>query len=306
MASRIRPARSPLLAATVALFMISYVWGAVTEKGQVRQPRNIYELVYAFEHTFWNVLQADELKQYRTMTPQQIKESNPELYERISRDVKRWTDEWLLEAKSSGDQIPQGRLSGAVQIADHVDAILKSYFEAKKWPYRPMRVVFLPPRLFLDERHRGDTTSGMFIPFYPDAFFATVDWPVPLELILVHESLHFNATGMPFGGPLSEGITETAARYLVRDYELVAEGKVNRVDAYPLERKGVEFVLEEIVGRTTRSHDEALELLLEAYLTGRQDEMRTVFGSEPWERVIGLSHTRGDWQIHKIAKALGK
>src|SRR5712692_9771923 len=57
-----------------------------------RQPRNIYELLYSIDHTFSNVLMGDELKLFRTWSPELIKEKNPELYDRISHDVKAWTD----------------------------------------------------------------------------------------------------------------------------------------------------------------------------------------------------------------------
>lgn len=122
----------------------------------------------------------------------------------------------------------------------------------------------------------------------------------------MHESLHFNAVGKPFGSRLEEGVTETAARHLVLEYELLDAGKVNRAGAYLDEMKGVEFVLEGIVERTARSRDEALDVLLEAYLTGRQDEMEKIFGAEAWERVLKLSGTRDGWQTHKIEKAPGR
>ena len=170
MSLRVRRARSPVLAAAIFLFVASLLTGAVTEKGEVRQPRNIYELIYAFDHTFAKLFQADELKQIGTMTPQEIRSASPPLYDRISRNVQAWTDEWLREVRSTGDQIPEKRLGEATRMAEQVDTLLKGHFDGRKWPYRPMRVEFLPPRVFLDERHRGDLTSGMFIPFYPDAF----------------------------------------------------------------------------------------------------------------------------------------
>ena len=220
--------------------------------------------------------------------------------------MKGWTDAWLRDALAHGDQISEKRLSEGEHIVKQIDPILRSYFEAKKWPYRPMKVIFLPPRLLQDERHRENITSGMFIPYYPDAFFATVDWPIPLELTLVYESFHFNASGSPFGGSLSAGVTMSAAQYLVRKYDLLSAGKVNQVDAFPMERKGVEVLLDEMVKRTGRTHDEALEMLLEAYLTGKQDEIRKVFGSESWDRVLKLSYSKKGWQKHRIAKALEK
>jgi hypothetical protein len=125
-----------------------------------------------------------------------------------------------------------------------------------------------------------------------------------MELVLVHESLHFNETGAPFGQPLKEAITETGARYLVLQYELLTQNALRRAEAYERERKGVELILEEIMSRTKRSREEATELFLEAYLTGRQDEMNKVFGAEIWKRVIELSRSQGAWQTHRIKKAL--
>ena len=298
------PGRLLLIVALFTLVSDSRPKGAVTERGQVRQPRNIYELVYSFQHTFAKLLTGEELKQYHTMGPKQIRKENPALYDRISQDVKGWTDEWLESVRSSGDQITPKRLSAALGTADQVNATLRRYFDSKKWPYRPMHVEFLPPRVFLDERHRGDMTSGVFIPFYPDAFFATVDWPAPLELVLVHESLHFNATEEPFGARLAEGITEEGARHIVRKYDLVSAMALLTKDIYPQERKGVEFLLDRMKERANLEHDLALETLLEAYVTGRQDAMTKIFGAETWQRVLKLSDREEDWQTHKIEKAL--
>lgn len=110
-----------------------------------------------------------------------------------------------------------------------MDALLRDHFQGRTWPYRAMRVIFLPPRLFQDDRNRENWTSGMFIPYYPDAFFAAVDWPVPMEMLLVHESLHFNAITDPFGARMAEGLTETATRHLVVKYGLLTEGDVRRI-----------------------------------------------------------------------------
>jgi hypothetical protein len=82
------------------------------------------------------------------------------------------------------------------------------------------------------------------------------------------------------------------------------QNALRRAEAYERERKGVELILEEIMSRTKRSREEATELFLEAYLTGRQDEMNKVFGAEIWKRVIELSRSQGAWQTHRIKKAL--
>jgi len=121
----------------------------------------------------------------------------------------------------------------------------------------------------------------------------------------MHESLHFNSTGPAYGRPLSEGITEIGARYLVLKYELLTPYAVRQEEAtYPLERKGVELILEEIMKKKSIGRDEAVELLLGAYLTGNQDGMNQVVGAETWKEVVGLSHKGGGWQTHRIKEAL--
>jgi hypothetical protein len=293
-----------MVAGGLAASLTSPAHGAVTTTGEVRQPRNLPELVDSFVHTFTNLLTPEELKLFRSGGPEEIKAQNPALYERISRNVIGWTDEWLLSIRGSVGMVSEKRLTAAQKAAERVDALLKRHFEVKGWPYRRMQVVFLPPRFFHDERDRGTMTSGMFIPFYPDAFFASVDWPVPMELLLVHESIHFNSTARRFGRPMVEGITESAARDLVVQYGLLDTREVSRTPVYPSERKGVEVLLEEIMERTGGSRDGATDLLLEAYLTGDQEDIIKIFGAEPWDRVVELSRSSRDWQTHKIKKAL--
>ncbi len=58
-----------------------------------------------------------------------------------------------------------------------------------------------------------------------------------------------------------------------------------------------------IMEKTGRSRDEAVDLILEAYLTGSQDEMTKIFGEQPWTKVLDLSF--GGWQASKIEKVLG-
>ena len=286
------------------LLVSSSAPAAVTEKDKVRQPRNIYELSYSFRHTFAKILSNDEMRLYERHTPKEIRELNPALYARISVDVKRWTDEWIQHILTTGDPIPEQKLEGANRLAVKVEGILKQYFEARGWPYRPMRVVFIPPRAFQDDRDRGKVTGGMFIPFYPDAFFATVDWTFPIETLLVHESLHFNAEERPFGAALVEGVTDVASRHLVRKYDLVSAGDVRRVDSYPTERKGVEFVLDRLMEKSGRSRDEAVDMLLGAYLTGDQNGLTSFFGAEAWGQVLRISHYPRSWRPGNIDKAL--
>ena len=271
-----------------------------------RQPRTIYELWRSFDHTFQRVLTLNELEQYRKRSPEQIKKEDPELYTRISQDVKAWTDLWIHHVRTAVVPLPEKRLAAAHRTAERVDGILRDHFRARGWPYRPLDVVFLPPQVFLDETHRENLTAGMFIPFYPDSIFVSVDWPVPIELVLVHEILHYNKTGDVFGRPVQEGLAETGARFLVVKYDLLTTRSLRRLDTYSTERKGIELVLEAIMKRTGKSRDEAVDLFLGAFLTGNQDRMNEIFGDQTWERVIKLSNTRGDWQTHRIKAALGE
>jgi hypothetical protein len=279
---------------------------AVTSTGEVRQPRNLYELAYGFEHTFANILSPDELKLYQTLSPDEILRKNPELYRRISQDVKQWTDEWVRNVHAQSDQVSAKHVADARQQAGQVESILRKHFESRGWTYRPMRVEFLPPRVFLDERERGKITMGMFIPFYPDAFFASVDWVAPMNLVLVHESLHYNKTGPDYGSPMLEGITESAARELVLKYGLLSAHEIAKSGAYPAEVKGVETVLGMMVSRSGGTREAALETLLEAYLTGNQENMIRIFGKGPWIEVMKLGESLEGWQSHKISKALAK
>jgi len=101
-------------------------------------------------------------------------------------------------------------------------------------------------------------------------------------------------------------ITEVAARYLALKYGLLTAHEIAKEGAYPSEQKGVELVLSEIMKRSGGSRDDALDLLLAAYLTGNQEGMRKVFGAAPWAAVIELGQSDEGWQTHRISKALAK
>jgi hypothetical protein len=297
--------RRPVTLAAIVLLLSAPVQGGnKIPTAETRQPRSIYELVYSFDHTFAGILSPEEFKLYRTRSPEQIRETRPELYDRISKDVRVWTLQWIQHVRTAYVPIAEKRLKDAKQTSERVDALLKAQFEARGWKYRPMQVVFLPPRVFLDERNRNVWTSGMYIPYFPDAFFVSVDWPVPMELLLVHEALHFNETGSHFGHDMEEGITEAGARYLVLKYELLEPGAVRRAEAYPRERKGVEYVLEEMMKRTSKTREESLELFLESFVTGNQDRMGEALGADAWQRVIKLSQSEKGWQAHRIKAVL--
>jgi hypothetical protein len=277
---------------------------AVTTTGEVRQPRNIYELMYGVQHTLETLLTGEELKLFSTLSPEKIKEVRPDLYDRVSQDVKRWTDEWLNHVQSAEEPITSKKLKEAQELASRIDGVLRTHFAEHHWPYRTLKVTFLAPKLFLDERERGKVTGGMYVPFYPGTFFATVDWTMPIESVLVHEAIHYNKTGLPYGSSLTEAITETATRDLVVKYGLQTTAEIQRVPAYLQERKGVEYLLDEMTKRASLTRQTALEIFLEAYLTGSQEKMIAIFGENAWNRVLALGGSDQTWQTHRIAKAL--
>lgn len=243
---------------------------------------------------------------FSTMSPEQIKSVRPQLYERIRRDVRGWTQDWLTFVRENVPPIPDADLRRGQDLAHRIDGLLRAHFAARQWRYRTMRVVYLPAQVFVDRRGRGRTTltGGMFMRFYPDSFFANLDGPSPLAIVLVHESLHFNKRGTPWGVALSEAITETATRDLVVQLGLQTEADMRRHQAYTQERKGVDYLLEEMVRRSVPSRPEAVERLLRAYLSGNQEPLEAIFGVEAWSRVIALGESKQTWQTHRIARAL--
>lgn len=267
-----------------------------TAQGQ-QEPETIYELVYAFDFTFSQILTPEEYEAYQSKNPEEIRAESPELYEKIRQNVKRWTDEWIRDAVKKYEKLPRERLDDALQSISRVDGVLEPYFEAREWPYRTINAVFLPQRLFHDERNRGLQTSGMFIPFYPEVFFATVNPNLPLDLIFMHETVHFNQEGVWMGRALVEGITETVARDLATKNGLVTGKQSRNYATYARERKLVDFIIDKIVERTEGDRESALDILLEAYVTGDHSRIKNVLGEEAWDRVLNTSRTARAWHM---------
>lgn len=273
----------------------------------VRQPRSIRELADSIDHTLKGLLTGEEQQMFSTMSPEEIKSVRPKLYARIRRDVWGWTEEWLAFVRENFPPIPDADLRKGEELAHRIDGLLRAHFAARKWRYRTLRVVYLPAQVFVDRRGRRlrtTLTGGMFMRFYPDRFFANLDGSTPLAIVLVHESLHFNKRGTPWGVALSEAITETATRDLVVRLGLQTEADMRRNQAYTQERKGVDYLLEEMVRRSVANRPKAVELLLEAYLSGNQEPMEAIFGAEAWKRVVALGESKQTWQTHRIARAL--
>ena len=287
----------------VAVILLSPAFNRVSSGGeQDGQARTVPDLARAFEHTFSQILTPEEYELYKSRSPEEIKELDGELYRKINQNVGRWTDDWILWAARNLDRVPEARLERAMATASRIDRLARGYFEARGWSYRSLEVVFLPQRLFHDAHNRSSKIQGVFIPFYPDVFFSTVDPAAPLELILVHENIHYNKRGPSLGHPLNEGITETSARHIVRLHELLPGKVLRNFQAYPRERELVETIVQGIMDKTGADHDAALDLLLAAYLTGEQTELERIFGLDPWTRVIQLAISEGKW--HKLQRGV--
>ena len=123
-------------------------------------------------------------------------------------------------------------------------------------------------------------------------------------MVLLHESLHYNKTGPPYGGRIAEGITESATRDLAVRYGLHSSDDIRRSTSYATDRKGVDYLLEEIIKRSPMDRAAALDILLEAYLTGRPDKPAAIFGADAWQRVLALGHSEFEWNKNRILVAL--
>ena len=292
--------------APVALFLLGIVAvhaQATTTDGKVRHARNLPELTASFAFTFDGILTEEEKAVVNYRDPVGMRETHPELYEKISQNVQRWTEAWIEYATEKLETVPEERVERAQQSAENVDGLLANYFAKREWPYRKLRVVFLPQRLLHDERNRGMKMLGMFIPFYPDVFFSTVAPFAPLELILVHESLHYNADNGRYGTPLLEGITDVGARHLVVKYDLLSRTKLRNTKTYVRERTLVELICSRLAQETGITEEKALETMLEAYVTGDDGRLADAFGKHTWDAVVELSRTR-KWRKSDLMKTL--
>lgn len=251
-------------------------------------PETIHDLIRAFDLLFEDMLTPEERQLTASLSPEEIERRHPVVYQKIRQNVKHWTDRWVLKVSDKLDKVPTKRLESGMQALERVDRVLRPYFEVNDWPYHKLQVVFLPQRILFDAE-TGQTTSGLFIPFYPEVFFATIDPNTPTEWVLLHESIHYNKTGRRLSRQLTEGITETLTRELGERHDLVTPKALRKHRVYPKERKLVGVILDAIMERTNCDRVEALNMLAAAYLTGNQAEMHAIFGVEPWEHVLGLS-----------------
>jgi hypothetical protein len=251
-------------------------------------PETIHDLVRSFMLLFEQMLTPEEMAIVGTLGPEDIKDSHPVLYQKIRQNVKHWTDRWVLKVARELDKVPTKRLESGMQSLERVDRVLRPYFEANNWPYHKLQVVFLPRRILFDPA-TAQTTPGVFIPFYPEVFFATIDPNTPTEWVLLHESIHYNKTGQRLSRLLTEGITETLTRELGERHGLMTAKALRKHEVYLKERKLVGVILDAIMERTGRNRVAALNMLATAYLTGNQGEMQAIFGVEPWERVLKLT-----------------
>lgn len=275
----------------------------VTTSGKVRHARNVGELVASFEFTLYGILTEAEKEHLEFLDPEGTRKTDPELYEKVSQNIRRWTEDWLEYAEAELETVPPERLQSARRKAERVDELMKGYFAEHGWPYRNLRAVFLPQRLFFDERRRYGKTLGVFIPFYPDVLFSTVDPFAPLEYILIHENLHYNAKSGAYGPRFVEGLTDAGARYLVAKYGLLGAAELRATQTYVQERNMVDVLCRRVSEVTGQTEEQALETLLTAYLTDDDDALTDAFGERAWAEIAALSWT-SKWRKSDILRIL--
>jgi hypothetical protein len=269
-----------------------------------RQPETVWDLIHALNYAFRQVLTPDELETMKGKHPEEVRAANPDLYGKISRVVKRATDDWTREAAKKHKKIPEDKMAYAREAVADVDAVLKPYFESRGWPYRPINAVFLPQALFHDRTERGSMTLGVFMPYYSEVFYATVNPSIPTRMVLIHETFHFNERGSWIGHPLREGIADTIARELAVKHAMVQPRKLKSWAAYEGERGTIDYLIERIVERTGGSREDAVEALVASYVTGDHGAVVEIFGSAAWDNVLRASRLTSSLDLERFKAAL--
>ena len=286
-------------ALTVALAFTASVHAA-----KDRQPESVWDLISALNYAFRQVMTPEELDTMQGKHPEEVRALDPELYAKISGFVKRATDDWTREAVKKHRRISEEKLEYARNAAVDVDAVLQPYFEAHGWPYRAISVVFLPQALFHDCTDRGSMTLGVFMPYYSEVFYATVNPSIPTRMVLIHETFHFNERGSWIGHALREGIADTIARELAVKNDMVRPRKLKSWSAYDLERNAIDYLIDRIMERTGRSREGGLEMLVASYLTGDHSDLIEIFGAEAWDLVLQASRITSSLEMDVFDLAL--
>jgi len=235
-------------------------------------------------------------------THEELRETHPELHDKISRGFVRWTDAWVQRAARELETVPEPRIRRAEQAAAEVDHRVRSYFEARGWAYRPMRVVFLPRRLMTEPGLPSIQARGIYLRYYPEVFFTTLE-PDPLTRhTLIHEILHLNESGPDMGRALTEGIAEAAAAHLALEWGMVSRRALREANAYPRELELVAYLLDRMTERTGMPRAAALEILLHTYLTGDSTEVTAILGDSVWSEIVKVSLGHG--KVRKVARRL--
>jgi hypothetical protein len=263
-------------------------------------PETLPGLLRALELGIAQELTRAERDALSSSTHQELRETDPELYRKIRGCYARWTEEWIRHAARALEHVPRRRITRAEQAAAEVDRKLQSYFEDRGWAYRPMKVVFLPRRLMTEPGLPSITARGMYLVYYPELFFASLDPSSTLRHTLIHESLHFNKTGPCLGRTLAEGIAEVAATQLALDWEMVGRAALRDANAYPVPQRAVEYVLGQMARRAGMSREHALDVLLHAYLTGDFAIVERVLGLAAWTEILRASREHG--KVRKTAR----
>ncbi len=273
-----------------------------------KQPSTIYRLKHSIDLSFSKFLTEQEYFIYRSIPSEAVRKNDEELYRKISENTRRWIEQWMEFAAEELDKVPEKRLAEARAKAGRVNTALGEYFQARGWSYIPMKVVYIPQKLFHNEASIYVTTRGMYFTYYPSAFFVSLSPASAMEVVILHETLHFNRIRKVYGRPLDEGITEEATRYLILKLGLGSRKMLSKEEAYSTERERVGVIIKELVKRTGMERGEAIELLLACLITGNQEPIEAILGEKPWVEVIQLSWTEGGsndrWFNHDIRKIL--
>ncbi len=296
--------RSVLLG--LALVVVS---GSTSGAGAVEEPlwmpETLPALIHAVELGIQQSLTPLERAALSSETPDGFVAAYPELQDKIRRTFVRWTDLWVERALQDLDRLPGERIRRAERAAAGVDGRLRAYFESKGWSYRTPRVVFLPQRLLSEPAWPSAKLRGLYVLHYPDVLFASLDARSTLEHTLIHESLHFNKTGPGLGRALTEGIAEAAATELALRWELVRPAALRDANGYLAELAIVEHVLARMAAERPLAREQALEVLLDCYLTGDSTEMQAIFGAAAWSEVVRASHA-GRRLRQTVKRSLGQ
>ena len=288
----------------LAAFALAVAIGSIGVAGEVEpwMPETLPGFVRAVELGIAHSLTPRERAAFTGRTSEELRETDPELHDKIRRSFVTWTDRWVRRATRGLERVPEQRMQRAKQATADVDGHLRAYFAARGWDYRPLQVIFLPQHLMEEPDLLSVRARGMYVLYYPDVIFASLDAKATMRHTLIHESLHLNKTGPGLGRTLTEGIAEVAATQLALEWGMVRRRALREANSYPKELQAVNYVIDRMTERTEMGRERAVEILLHTYLTGDSTEVEAIFGTAAWSEVVHASRNLG--KVRKTAKQL--